>query len=79
MSEVKELKRNHRAFVKELPQLMLEHYGRVAVFSGKTNRGVFPDRKSAISFGDMNFGRGNFIAQEIEHQKPILIPSCARG
>lgn len=61
---------DYAVFQEELPELLAEHPGKVALYHDHARVGLFNTFDEAVQFGVKTYELGNFIAQPVEQQVP---------
>jgi hypothetical protein len=71
-----DLSRDDAAFERELPRLLREHPGKVALFHGDELVGVFDDANQAVIEGCRRFGLARLVCYPItEPEGPAYVPN----
>ena len=65
MTQVEEVRRNHRAFLEMLPELVEEHHGRCALLHDGALIELFDTGQEALWAGRRRFGDGRFSIQYV--------------
>ena len=63
---------DYNAFVKQLPELLKKHEGKVVVIHDGTPVGFHDTMEQAVEAGNKAFGTECFIAQEVIPQEPTI-------
>ena len=75
MNDMKDYDQNadYDFFVEQLPSLLDEHRGQVALINQRKIVGYFDTMQDAVSAGVKRFGPERFIAQDVEPKEPVPI------
>jgi hypothetical protein len=61
---------NHKAFIEKLPEMLLSHRGKYAVFKDGKLADYWASYEDAIKFGYRQFGLEPFYVGKVQHIRP---------